>query len=102
MFADKNKLMHTNSGDTVYLNTDEDFIRYIQDNLGSDFSDRLCFIRNVIPDIEDLYDDICQVCADMADDTATSPILHIKSIKRYEDFIKHCRKTLGKLVYFEE
>lgn len=102
MFVDKEKLMFTNSGESVYLYTDKEFIQYVSDHLGKDFADCLQFcidVHSCAELLEELYDACWEISRD--EECSKNPILRIKNLRKYTKLLNQCRDLLEDITYTE-
>lgn len=102
MFADKEKLMFTNSGESVYLYTDKEFIQYVSDHLGQDFADCLqsCIDTHSCSELlEELYDACLEINSD--EECSKNPILRIKNLRKYAKLLNQCKDVLEDILYTE-
>lgn len=102
MFVDKEKLMFTNSGESVYLYTDKEFIQYVSDHLGKDFADCLQFcidVHSCAELLEELYDACLEINSD--EECSKNPILRIKNLRKYAKLIKQFNGVLEDILYTE-
>lgn len=102
MFADKEKLMFTNSGESVYLYTDKEFIQYVSDHLGQDFADCLqsCIDTHSCPELlEELYDACLEISTDEV--CSKNPILRIKNLRKYAKLLNQFKDVLEDILYTE-